>query len=138
MDKIFKTMADFLGSRAADQCRSHHQKMEKKYKTFYNIIYNLRVAHYGSIDARDLAEEVDGTGTPLPDSLISEGELTLKLEQLDESRLEAHSLPSPKQAFDLEMKSPKFAHQVCSLPNRNPMEEPLEYFNADFSNEHLI
>jgi hypothetical protein len=27
MDKIFKTMADFLGSRAADQCRSHHQKM---------------------------------------------------------------------------------------------------------------
>jgi hypothetical protein len=27
MDKIFKSMADFIGTRAADQCRSHHQKM---------------------------------------------------------------------------------------------------------------
>ena len=55
MDKIFKTMADFLGSRAADQCRSHHQKMEKKYKTFYNIIFNLRMAHYSTIDTSELA-----------------------------------------------------------------------------------
>jgi hypothetical protein len=70
MDKIFKTMADFLGSRAADQCRSHHQKMEKKYKTFYNIIFNLRIAHYGITDIKELALEVDGSGTPLPDSLI--------------------------------------------------------------------
>ena len=27
MDKIFKVMADFIGSREAEQCRSHHQKM---------------------------------------------------------------------------------------------------------------
>lgn len=58
MDKIFKTMADFLGSRAADQCRSHHQKMEKKYKNFYNIIYNLRVSHYGSANTAELLTEL--------------------------------------------------------------------------------
>ena len=27
MDKIFKTMAVFVGTREAEQCRSHHQKM---------------------------------------------------------------------------------------------------------------
>ena len=30
-DKIFKEMAKFIKTRAADQCRSHHQKMEKKH-----------------------------------------------------------------------------------------------------------
>jgi hypothetical protein len=27
LDKIFKAMANFIGTRAADQCRSHHQKI---------------------------------------------------------------------------------------------------------------
>ena len=27
MDKIFKSMAVFVGTREAEQCRSHHQKM---------------------------------------------------------------------------------------------------------------
>jgi hypothetical protein len=31
-------MANFLETRAADQCRSHHQKMEKKYKSFDVIL----------------------------------------------------------------------------------------------------
>jgi hypothetical protein len=37
-DKIFRTMATYIGMRAADQCRSHHQKMEKKYGSFENIV----------------------------------------------------------------------------------------------------
>jgi len=50
LDKIFKTMALFIGSREAEQCRSHHQKMEKKYHSFTNIILYLRTFHYGSED----------------------------------------------------------------------------------------
>lgn len=50
LDKIFKTMATFIGSREAEQCRSHHQKMEKKYKTFPCILLYLRRAHYNSED----------------------------------------------------------------------------------------
>jgi hypothetical protein len=48
LDKIFKTMANFIGSREAEQCRSHHQKMEKKYHSFPNITLYLRKFHYGS------------------------------------------------------------------------------------------
>ena len=48
MDKIFKTMANFIGSREAEQCRSHHQKMEKKYHSFSKILINLRKQHYNT------------------------------------------------------------------------------------------
>lgn len=41
LDKIFKLMSQQLGSRAADQCRSHHQKMEKKYGSFENLMNNF-------------------------------------------------------------------------------------------------
>jgi hypothetical protein len=41
-DKIFKNMAAFIATREAEQCRSHHQKMEKKYHTFYQILLRLR------------------------------------------------------------------------------------------------
>jgi hypothetical protein len=46
LDKIFKTMALFIGTREAEQCRSHHQKMEKKYSSFANIAHYLRKLHY--------------------------------------------------------------------------------------------
>lgn len=38
MDKIFKTMEIFIGTRQAEQCRSHHQKMQKKYMNFISIL----------------------------------------------------------------------------------------------------
>lgn len=41
-------MSSFIGSREAEQCRSHHQKMEKKYKNFYQIIIKLRLEYYGT------------------------------------------------------------------------------------------
>jgi hypothetical protein len=34
-------MSTFLGSRNASQCRSHHQKQEKKFNTVDSIILNL-------------------------------------------------------------------------------------------------
>ena len=40
--KIFTLMENFLGTRGATQCRSHHQKMEKKYGNFRGILLHLR------------------------------------------------------------------------------------------------
>lgn len=47
-DKIFKSMASFIQTREAEQCRSHHQKMEKKYHSFYQILIKLRTDFYHS------------------------------------------------------------------------------------------
>ena len=68
-DKIFKLMSSFLGSRAADQCRSHHQKMEKKHGPLGSIIKALANL-YSSEFAEDLIKGtfVDETkmNTPMP------------------------------------------------------------------------
>jgi len=53
-DKIFKTMEIFIGTRQVEQCRSHHQKMEKKYLDFSTIISNLRDIHYSTQDTQPL------------------------------------------------------------------------------------
>lgn len=97
MDKIFKTMADFLGSRAADQCRSHHQKMEKKFKHFYSIIYNLRLLHYGVPGSAELLAELRQLGLCIEDGLISEAQLDLSLQQKEDQHQEAQlgQLPQP-------------------------------------------
>ena len=58
MDKIFKTMAEFIGTREAEQCRSHHQKMEKKYHSFYKIIRSLRMDHFSSADPSYIKNEL--------------------------------------------------------------------------------
>lgn len=47
LDKIFKSMSTFIGTREAEQCRSHHQKMEKKFHSFSKILLHLRREHYG-------------------------------------------------------------------------------------------
>ena len=36
--KIFHRMSNFIKSRTAEQCRSHHQKLEMKYDTHDKII----------------------------------------------------------------------------------------------------
>lgn len=46
LDKIFKSMSTFIGTREAEQCRSHHQKMEKKFHSFSKILMHLRHEHY--------------------------------------------------------------------------------------------
>lgn len=61
-DKIFKTMSSFIGSREAEQCRSHHQKMEKKYKNFYQIIIKLRMEYYGTCGVELLRNDLEENG----------------------------------------------------------------------------
>lgn len=41
-EKVFKSMARAIRSRDPEQCRSHHQKMEKKYRSFEGLIDALR------------------------------------------------------------------------------------------------
>ena len=71
MDKIFKTMETFIGTRQAEQCRSHHQKMEKKYHNFPTIIKNLRLQHYDCEDVDPLAVDLEYNGYVLTDKLAT-------------------------------------------------------------------
>ena len=71
MDKIFKTMALFVGSREAEQCRSHHQKMEKKYNTISKILINLRKQHYDSEDEHLLIEDLNRNQVEIVDNILS-------------------------------------------------------------------
>lgn len=70
MDKIFKTMAQFVGTREAEQCRSHHQKMEKKYETFLRILEHLRKKHYGTLEANPLKGELKASDIDMFDGII--------------------------------------------------------------------
>ena len=75
MDKIFKTMADFIGSREAEQCRSHHQKMEKKFKTFYKILKSLRLQFYSLADADYVKRDFQNNRINQYDPLVPEDKL---------------------------------------------------------------
>lgn len=130
MDKIFKTMADFLGSRAADQCRSHHQKMEKKYKNFYNIIYNLRVLHYGSASTAELLSELRQFNLSLEDELISEAQLELYLQEKEEQQFQQQQQTFQAERPLLDLDSPKWTHTVLDKCN---IDRPLELY-LDLSN----
>ena len=60
LDKIFKTMAMFIGTREAEQCRSHHQKMETKFRDFSKILLHLRQEHYGTEDCGPILRDIEG------------------------------------------------------------------------------
>ena len=70
MDKIFKTMALFVGSREAEQCRSHHQKMEKKYFTFFRILHYLRNTFYSTSSLEPMLAEMDAHNLKINDQMI--------------------------------------------------------------------
>jgi hypothetical protein len=75
-DKIFKSMANFIQTREAEQCRSHHQKMEKKYHSFYQILIKLRMDFYGTTNVESVKAELEDHGYKLKDStLITDQEL---------------------------------------------------------------
>lgn len=71
MDKIFKTMELFIGTRQAEQCRSHHQKMEKKYLNFPTIIANLRRLHYNTLETEPMLVQLEASGVVAFDGLAS-------------------------------------------------------------------
>ena len=62
MDRIFKTMEKFVISREAEQCRSHHQKMEKKHGSFSTILKALRKTHYNSGDSEAVGLDMRSSG----------------------------------------------------------------------------
>jgi hypothetical protein len=73
MDKIFKSMAAFVGSREAEQCRSHHQKMEKKFDhSICKILLHLREQHYASKCTHVLEEEILKNFITIDSGLLSE------------------------------------------------------------------
>ena len=49
----------FIGSRQAEQCRSHHQKMEKKYINFTNILAHFREEYLATLDPEPLLRELN-------------------------------------------------------------------------------
>ena len=61
-------MAHFIQTREAEQCRSHHQKMEKKYNSFYQILIKLRTEFYGTAGIEALKEELEENGYRVKDN----------------------------------------------------------------------
>lgn len=51
-------MGAFVQTRKPEQCRSHHQKMEKKYGTFLNILRSMRLEHFGSLQEEYVKNEL--------------------------------------------------------------------------------
>jgi hypothetical protein len=77
-DKVFKAMAKTIRTRDPEQCRSHHQKMEKKYKSFEGLLAALREEHRNAVqkavdaDATSPQSKDDTTETDSHDQPRSE------------------------------------------------------------------
>ena len=82
LDKIFKTMSTFIGSREAEQCRSHHQKMEKKHHSFSNILLHLRRSHYTTEETHDVEQDMHLSQIQIHQKLLS----TREIKALDEEK----------------------------------------------------
>lgn len=54
-DKIFREMAKAIRTRGADQCRSHHQKMDKKFPEFERLLEYLG-ENYGQFEEEVLKQ----------------------------------------------------------------------------------
>ena len=69
-------MANFIQTREAEQCRSHHQKMEKKYHSFYQILIKLRMDFYAGLSTDPVRSELEDQGYKLKEgTLITDHEL---------------------------------------------------------------
>ena len=69
-------MANFMKSRQAEQCRSHHQKMQKKYNNFYQILIKLRMEFYSTLKREELAEDLEERGYKIKQNyLMSEEQI---------------------------------------------------------------
>lgn len=64
-----------METRQAEQCRSHHQKMEKKYHKFTAILINLRMQQYGTMDTEPMITEMLECNINVHTSLTSAEEL---------------------------------------------------------------
>jgi hypothetical protein len=120
MDKIFKTMELFIGTRQAEQCRSHHQKMEKKYLSFHRILTKLRLDHYSSHAPDLLRLELEQHGYQLADITI-----------VSEQQLSHAQLPSPEPRSE-EGRSQNSSHSGGDRQENSLLREDYEK-GLDFS-----
>lgn len=94
-------MASFISTRQAEQCRSHHQKMEKKYFTFYQILLKLRMDFYSTANPEELKADLEQNGFKLKDTtLLSEEELKMGNSSKREKRKESNEQDTPNDSFD--------------------------------------
>ena len=84
MDKIFKSMERFVTTREAEQCRSHHQKMEKKHGAFVKILRELRRLNYGAPDAELIEADMRAHGVECTEPLLSWSALHTESERIEE------------------------------------------------------
>jgi hypothetical protein len=63
-------MEIFVGTREAEQCRSHHQKMEKKHGNFFAILKELRMQNYGAGDAETVLSDMHANGVECSEELM--------------------------------------------------------------------
>ena len=63
-------MANFIQTREAEQCRSHHQKMEKKYHSFYQIIIKLRMDFFSSLSTEAIRNELEDQGYKIKEGTL--------------------------------------------------------------------
>lgn len=63
-------MATFVETREAEQCRSHHQKMEKKYKHFSKILMSLRLQNYNIDDSEIILTDMQDKGHNISEVII--------------------------------------------------------------------
>ena len=68
-DKVFKTMADFIGTRTSDQCRSHHQKIESKLGSITDIVEKL-TQEFGPVDLKEILSSHEGLSIQTTDSTL--------------------------------------------------------------------
>lgn len=64
-------MEIFVATREAEQCRSHHQKMQKKHGNFLAILKELRMQNYGAGDADAVLSDMQANGVNCPEELMS-------------------------------------------------------------------
>jgi hypothetical protein len=68
-NKLYKAMSEYIGTRNALQCRSHHQKLEEKHLYPNKIIANFKLHHqldlYSALKA-DLEEQTKRASTKTP------------------------------------------------------------------------
>ena len=100
MDKIFKTMALFVGTREAEQCRSHHQKMEKKHHSFSKILLSLRNQHYQRQDEQLLLEDLALNRIDIVDNILLASYLISEEENVEDIPWNPQSLRLEEQGLN--------------------------------------
>ena len=62
-------MAEYVGTRTSDQCRSHHQKIESKSNNLAEVLEKL-IQEFGQIDYKEIISYHEGLSLQTSDSAL--------------------------------------------------------------------